>query len=377
MASSRSRSVSTGSIEFDGQLQVVDAAAQQGDGVQVGGAIALEGPQSGDQGRAQAVVHVLHQPLAFLVQQLAVLDLAQPLVAGGQLGFALGQASRQIGLGAGGRLQRLDIAAEHDVPEQHREPDAGEVADEHALDADDVLLQRQVVDAREHGDEAPDRQQQSVARPEPDRLAHAVEGHDQPEDQEVGVDRRREQGGVQKAGQGGDRPEPAVEQRHARQQRLAPAVQLGDEQVQHHDHPVGRDHGDPAEPGVGNDERMHADEGVQHPQEDHDGSHEVEQVDRLAAAAEPDEQGEDARRQERERRERRQLDLQNLSNGVARRQLTIIADPDRRERPADAAHMLQSDVQRPGRMRDLGARQADQQRLVGAVPLQIGVRLMD
>lgn len=122
---------------------------------------------------------------------------------------------------------------------------------------------------------------------------------------------------------------------------------------------------------------MHADEGVQHPQEDHDGSHEVEQVDRLAAAAEPDEQGEDARRQERERRERRQLDLQNLSNGVARRQLTIVADPDRRERPADAAHVLQSDVQRPGRMRDLGARQADQQRLIGAVPLQIGVRLMD
>ena len=81
---------------IDRNLQIINAFAQHLRHVHQRRLAMLYQPQRTHQRRAHAVVHVAHQALALVHQGLLALNHTQPLVAGCQLGLALGQALLDI-----------------------------------------------------------------------------------------------------------------------------------------------------------------------------------------------------------------------------------------------------------------------------------------
>ncbi|MNZ88679.1 hypothetical protein D3C78_1075770 [compost metagenome] len=106
---------------INGDLQIINALLEHLRYIQ-GCPAMLHQAQRADQGGAHAIVHVPHQALAFLQQDLPALDGAQAFMGLHQLLLLRGQPLRQRGVGLCGGFQRMDVALKGDAQEQRELP---------------------------------------------------------------------------------------------------------------------------------------------------------------------------------------------------------------------------------------------------------------
>ncbi len=84
---------------------------------------------------------------------------------------------------------------------------------------------------------------------------------------------------------------------------------------------------------------------MHHAQEGHQRHGEEQQVERLATAAQPDEQGEQPGHEERSAADVGQLRLEEVAHPPGAAELVVVAHPQARQRAADAADVLHADQQ--------------------------------